>query len=46
MEDVLLLIHDQKKKGSLFTGRKTTALDGIDVCDFDNVDFIVLLYYL
>lgn len=47
MEDVLLLIHDKKKKKrSLFTGRKTTALDGIDVCDFDNVDFIVLLYYL
>lgn len=47
MEDVLLLIHNkQTNKRSLLMGRKTTALDGIDVCDFDNVDFIVLLYYL
>lgn len=37
----------KKKKKVLIHGeRKTTALDGIDVCDFGNVDFIVLLYYL
>lgn len=28
------------------TGRETAALDGIDVCDFDNADFLDLLYNL